>query len=143
MPLKSDLRLVTAGFWCLRLEDGRELIAMHPEEEKRENGNHAGHRETALIEKDVIEHDVDDDRAEEREAEWNEARSDEQTHSTGDLKDGDRINVAAADQRSDERAGLVRHGLRRNEMQEGVGPEDGEHEPEEDSDDDDDVFHRY
>ena len=33
------------------------------------------------------------------------------------------------------------HWRHRNEVQERVGPEDGEHEPEQDSDDDDGVFH--
>ena len=50
----------------LPLEYGRELVAIYPEEEEREDGDNAGHRETALIKKDMIEHNVHDHRAEQR-----------------------------------------------------------------------------
>ena len=69
-------------------------------------------------------------------------RSDEQEQTADDLENGDDVNVTAVDERSDERAGVAFHGRHRNEVQKGVGPEDGEHEPEQDSGDDDGVFHR-
>src|SRR5439155_25863691 len=116
-------------------------IAMHPEEEEREEGDEDGNRETERIKTDVIHHDVHDDRAEQREAERDEA-ADEQEQTAYDLQHGDSVDVAADDERSDERAGLALQWRGRNEVQEGVGPEDDDHDPEEDSGDEDGVFHR-
>src|SRR5207249_497685 len=113
---------------------------MYPEEEECEDRDNTTHPETARIKKDVIEHDVHDHRAEDGEAERNEA-PDEQEQTADDLNAGDGVNVAAAKERADELAGQTLHWRHRNKVQEGVGPEDSEHEPEKDSHDDDSVFH--
>jgi hypothetical protein len=89
------------------LKDGRELVAIYPEEEEREDRDDAGHRETARIEKDVIEHDVHDHRAEQRKPERDEAGPDKQKQTADDLEQCDDVNIAAADECSDERASLA------------------------------------
>ncbi len=88
----------------LRPQQRREAIAISPEEEEREDGDDAGHPETARIKKDVIEHDVHDHRDEQGEPERNEA-PDEQKQTADDLNAGDGVNVAAAKERADELAG--------------------------------------
>ncbi len=97
----------------------------------------------AAFEKDVIEHNIHDHRTEQGEAERNETRADKQEQTAHDLEQCDGINISAADERSDERAGLAFQWRHRNEVQESVGPEDGEHEPEQDANDVDGVFHRF
>jgi hypothetical protein len=114
---------------------------MRPEEEKREDRDDAGNQEALLIEEDVIEHDVHDHRAEHGQAERNQAPANEQEQTADDLKRSDSVNVAAAEERPNERASLALHGRHWNEVEERVGPEDGEHEPEQDPGDDDGVFH--
>src|SRR5438309_699926 len=82
------------------------------------------------------EQDVHDDGPEQSQAERNEARADEQANPAENVEDGDRIIVAAADERHHESGGLFRHGLLRNEVEKGVGTEDDEDKPEQDSRDD-------
>jgi hypothetical protein len=77
------------------LEDGRELIAINPEEEEREGRDDAGQRETARIEKDVVKHDVHDHRAEQGESEWDETRPDEQKQTADNFEPCNDVNVAA------------------------------------------------
>ena len=88
----------------LRRQQRREAIAISPEEEKREDGDDAGHPETARIKKDVIERDVYDHRHEQGKAERDKA-SDEQEQTADDLNAGDSVNVATAEERADELAG--------------------------------------
>src|SRR5437762_10286365 len=113
---------------------------MYPEEEECEDRDNTTHPETARIKKDVIEHDVHDHRAEEGQAERNKA-SDEQEQTAADLNTCDGVNVATAKECADELAGQTLHWRHRNEVKEGVGPEDSEHDPEQDSHDADGVFH--
>jgi len=77
------------------------VIAIYPEDE---DGDDAGHPETARIKKDVIEDDVHDHRAEQGEAERDKA-SDEQEQTADDLNAGDGVNVAAGEKRAHELAG--------------------------------------
>src|SRR5204862_6443749 len=111
---------------------------MYPEEEECEDRDNTTHPETARIKKDVIEHDVHDRRAEEGEAERNRA-SDEQEQTADDLNTCDGVNVATAKECADALARHSLHWRHRNEVQEGVGPEDSEREPEHESHDDDSV----
>ena len=115
---------------------------MYPEEEECEDRDNTTHPETARIKKDVIEHDVHDHRAEEGQAERNKA-SDEQEQTAADLNTCDGVNVATAKECADELAGQTLHWRHWNKVQEGIGPEDSEHEPEKDSHDDDGVFHNF
>ncbi len=114
---------------------------MHPKKKEREDGDDAGQREATRIEKNVIEHDVHDYRAEHGQAERDETPN-EQKQTAHDLKNGDGVYVAAVDERSDKRASLALRWRHRNEVQKGVGPQDDEDDPEQDSGDDDGVFHR-
>src|SRR5437667_10788359 len=69
--------------------------------------------------------------------------SDEQEQTAADLNTCDGVNVATAKECADELAGQTLHCRHWNKVQEGVGPEDSEHEPEKDSHDDDGVFHNF
>src|SRR5438874_11651746 len=90
--LVTTKRCVGGSALFLWLKNGREFIAIYPEEEEREDGDDAGHRQTTWIKKDVIEHDVYDHRPEQGEAKRDEAPSDEQEQTADYLERGNGVN---------------------------------------------------
>jgi len=114
----------------LRPQQSGEGIAVTPEQEQLEDGDHDRRRKTLGGHENVKEQDVHDDRTENRQTKGNEA-SDEQEQAAEYLQAADYVNVAAGKKHFYKISGQIlrnrRHG---NEMQKRVRAEHDENESE-------------